>query len=639
MSRPFTLSALVLLAAQSAALCQERDEWQRITGDTAGFSHVVTEPVEQGGRKLWKTTNDLSMSINRFNTQIELNISATMLEDEAGVLVAMTQEMNTSASKSVTEVKVDGARAEVTRRISGPPQVQTIDWKKEWIGEYAKDRLVKAKLAAGASEFTYEQWLAEAGPAVATVKVLGRKTVDVPGGGSQELTQLRTSIDVQPGVVSDDYVDDKGETVMSVQKAMGMTIVAARATRAECLEAIKVKTPEIFAKISPVTNVRLPRPYHLDELVLSIKAADPDNPLPPLEDERQTITDKVSDREVVLRIRKLVPTQPFTLPLSNFTDAEKECLKPNLQVECDDPGIVALAKETVGGETDAWKAACKLERCAHDYITNKSMGSLFETAAGVFKSRSGDCTEHGVLLAALCRAVGIPSRVAVGLLYFRGIWGGHMWTEVSLGGKWYALDAVLGNGGVDAAHLRLAADSLANSQIERAFANVALGMTIKTNVLSYRHGDQRVVIGEDSADCSIEGDVYKHLLYGITLKAPEGYTFKPNRTIGLGEDEIVELDKPGAAAVEVSVTDVTSGFTLDEVKEMLNARGVSRVKATDRQIDGRPARVFRGKRNQQQEVVAAVIDDETLVLIGTKLGEGETDDALQAVLDAVDLDG
>src|SRR5262245_50972457 len=241
MSRPFTLSALVLMAAQSDALCQERDEWQRITGDTSGFSHVVTEradKLEENGRKLWKTTNDMSMTMNRFGQQIQLDISTTTIEDDLGALVSMSLETNTSASKAVTQVKIDGARAEVTRRISGPPIVQTIDWKKEWIGELARDRLIKSKLAEGATEFTYEQWLPDAGPAVATVHVLGKKKVEVPGAGEQELTQLRTTVDVQPGVISDDYLDAKGDTVMSVQKAMGMNMVAARSTRADCLEAI-----------------------------------------------------------------------------------------------------------------------------------------------------------------------------------------------------------------------------------------------------------------------------------------------------------------------------------------------------------------------------------------------------------------
>src|SRR5262249_26754837 len=128
------------------------------------------------------------------------------------------------------------------------------------------------------------------------------------------------------------------------------------------------------------------------------------------------------DRDVTLRVRRVVPTEAFTLPLANLTDEEKECLKPSVQIENDDPELVKLAQDAIGGETDAWKAAQKLERFVYGYITNKSMDKLFNTATEVMKSRSGDCTEHGVLLAGLCRAIGIPARVAVGFLYYQGIW-------------------------------------------------------------------------------------------------------------------------------------------------------------------------------------------------------------------------
>ena len=97
------------------------------------------------------------------------------------------------------------------------------------------------------------------------------------------------------------------------------------------------------------------------------------------------------------------------------------------------------------------------------------MGVAFATAAEVAKNLEGDCSEHGVLLAALCRAAGIPSRVVGGLVYAeelkvpgaeeRGAFGFHMWTEVWIG-EWVALDATLGQGFVDATHVALARSAM-----------------------------------------------------------------------------------------------------------------------------------------------------------------------------------
>jgi transglutaminase-like putative cysteine protease len=82
-------------------------------------------------------------------------------------------------------------------------------------------------------------------------------------------------------------------------------------------------------------------------------------------------------------------------------------------------------------------------------------------ASQVCRDLTGDCRQHGMLLAALCRAAGIPARTAVGLVYVddpgRGpILGFHMWTEVWIKGQWLMLDAVLGRGSVGAAHLKVA---------------------------------------------------------------------------------------------------------------------------------------------------------------------------------------
>ncbi len=87
-------------------------------------------------------------------------------------------------------------------------------------------------------------------------------------------------------------------------------------------------------------------------------------------------------------------------------------------------------------------------RCSRDF------NDAFSTAADVARARKGDCKEHAIYLAALARARGIPARVAIGMVYLNGAFGGHMWTEVYIDGRWIPLDATLGSGGIGAAHLK-----------------------------------------------------------------------------------------------------------------------------------------------------------------------------------------
>jgi transglutaminase-like putative cysteine protease len=57
----------------------------------------------------------------------------------------------------------------------------------------------------------------------------------------------------------------------------------------------------------------------------------------------------------------------------------------------------------------------------------------------------------------MCRAVGVPSRTAIGLVHVPAerAMGYHMWMEVWVNGKWYALDPTLGQGRVGAAHIKI----------------------------------------------------------------------------------------------------------------------------------------------------------------------------------------
>jgi transglutaminase-like putative cysteine protease len=111
-----------------------------------------------------------------------------------------------------------------------------------------------------------------------------------------------------------------------------------------------------------------------------------------------------------------------------------------------------------------------LRRHVHRSLRTKDLNSILATAGEVATTRSGDCTEHAVVLAALLRAREIPSRVVTGLVYvehFAGeddVWSYHMWTQGWLegpaGGRWVDLDATLDARPMDAAHVALGVSAL-----------------------------------------------------------------------------------------------------------------------------------------------------------------------------------
>ncbi len=131
-----------------------------------------------------------------------------------------------------------------------------------------------------------------------------------------------------------------------------------------------------------------------------------------------------------------------------------------------------MRKQAAGAETDPWKVAVALEQYVHR-VMRVDFVDAFSTAADVARARKGDCKEHAIYLAALARARGIPARVAIGMVYLNGAFGGHMWTEVYIDGRWIPLDATLGGGGVGAAHLKQGQSTLEGVSAYIAFLPAA----------------------------------------------------------------------------------------------------------------------------------------------------------------------
>ena len=132
---------------------------------------------------------------------------------------------------------------------------------------------------------------------------------------------------------------------------------------------------------------------------------------------------------------------------------------------------MAQAKEAAGDETDPWKVAVALEAYVHRAVTMKDFSQALATASEVARNREGDCKGHAVYLAALARARKIPARVAVGLVYMpqSQTFGGHMWTEVYVAGRWIGLDGTLAKGGIGGGHLQLTHSPLAGAAAYNVF--------------------------------------------------------------------------------------------------------------------------------------------------------------------------
>jgi transglutaminase-like putative cysteine protease len=142
----------------------------------------------------------------------------------------------------------------------------------------------------------------------------------------------------------------------------------------------------------------------------------------------------------------------------------RETLESEPLIQSDDPLIQAEARRAVGRwARNPKEAAARLTNRVNRMLS-KSVTFSIPSALQVLESRQGDCNEHTVLYVAMARALGLPARTAVGLVYLDGSFFYHAWPEVWLG-EWVAVDPTFGQYPADAAHIRFVVGGLAQ-QVE-----------------------------------------------------------------------------------------------------------------------------------------------------------------------------
>lgn len=161
----------------------------------------------------------------------------------------------------------------------------------------------------------------------------------------------------------------------------------------------------------------------------------------------------------VLEIR-----DPQTLTPGPADPDASRYLQPEPLIESDDPAIRAEAERAVRGTLGSRARVERLTRYVNGLLDKKPTISL-PSAREVLRTKVGDCNEHTALYVAMARAIGIPARIAVGLVYVRGAFYYHAWPEAyvsddSKRGLWLPVDPTLNEFPADATHIRLARGGL-----------------------------------------------------------------------------------------------------------------------------------------------------------------------------------
>ncbi|HMQ21224.1 MAG TPA: transglutaminase-like domain-containing protein, partial [Planctomycetota bacterium] len=195
-----------------------------------------------------------------------------------------------------------------------------------------------------------------------------------------------------------------------------------------------------------VLTFRVDKPIGLLDRVqkLSVKLEWKDPPLAELqlEDARQRlVSHSHTNGQHVALVEVSQPAEKahseVILPVTDPTFAAY--LAETIYVKPRHPAILAAARAALAGETKAEAAVNLLSKWVHDHIEGQLVAGTL-SGPEVLTAKRGKCTEYATLFASLARAVGIPTRMALGERLMGESWMGHMWNEAWVG-RWVTVDA------------------------------------------------------------------------------------------------------------------------------------------------------------------------------------------------------
>jgi len=381
-------------------------------------------------------------------------------EDEAGRLISFEHKMTQGPLRQVSEGRVTDGKLTVTQGTART--TRTID-APGGLCNWAQRRLRMEKGYAAGTQYAFDAFVPEFPDRTIgiAVKVGAKEPVEV-FDVTKWLHRLDTEMSIMPGVPSSEWVDEGGTTWLTrTTLGPGMTIETRKVGKEFALSPDDPADLLAASFVQPDRPISRPRALRKLQMMMrpvageASRLAVPEGPFQQVE---------ARDGGLLLTMHQAVGRTKLSYALPYAGEEHAALLQANKWLEIDEPIIREMAAKAVGSETDALRAARRIEKYVRGAIRDKGLGLGMATAAETARQRAGDCTEHAVLAAALARASGMPSRVVGGLVYAEalpGLEGGgfgyHMWTEVWVG-EWLPLDAALGEH--DATHVAIARDDL-----------------------------------------------------------------------------------------------------------------------------------------------------------------------------------
>jgi len=441
-----------------------------LQGVHAGYVHTYVQEFEKESQKVYRATMELRLTVQRSGEVIQLAMETGTYETKEGKVVGtfLNHFLGKSKTLEITGI-VDGNLLRLT--LDKTKNLKPAPWNPEVVGLARQQRLFQEKDIKPNEDFAFLSFEPSVNLVVKnSVTVRDFEEVELFGSKQKrKLLRAESRPEKIQNVQLPTLVWWLGDDLMPLRAEAEIPpfgkVVLYRTTKAMALSQGSVaKLMDIGTNQYVKLARRINNPYETTEALYRITIRDEEDPLGVFaHDDRQQLK-KVQAKTIELRVTSESEKK------GDDKEPSPEYTQNSYFIACDDSRVKTLAQKAVGTETDPWKKALLIEKWVNLHMKVTSDEAL-APADHVARTLRGDCTEFAMLTAAMCRAAGIPSRTAVGLIYADvrtgPVFAFHMWTEVSVktpqhkDGRagWVPLDATLGKGKVGATHLKIADQS------------------------------------------------------------------------------------------------------------------------------------------------------------------------------------
>ncbi len=467
----------ILLVTSASVAARAQDSWDAIYlgGAKIGHVHTWVEKVSDRGRDYQRVRLDLEMRLKRGDDESVSKLMYGTIETLDGEVLRL--DTRTQAGET-QDIRVHGdvinRKMALTIEGTGRAERRVIPWGPEVRGPYGPEQSMARQPMKEHEKRPLKIYIPELNKVCDVI--LEARTIEptVMGDGSKRpllRVDQKTLVDGRhrPEYDARVFVDPEGQVLKSEQDVMG-GIVYYRTSREAAL------APAGPIKVDMITDwiVKVPRkianPDQTRHVRYRVTLKDSEGAQVFPADPRQSVQAQGGDA-TVLEVRSLGPLDGEAVT----AEVDAQYIKPNAIVTSDDIRVRSLATRVTRGLVDPWQKVIAINRWVHQNVKDKNFKIAFAAASEVARNLSGDCTEHSVLAAAMCRAVGVPARVVVGLIYVEQHdgFGFHMWDEVFVNNRWVAIDPSWDQTTVDAVHIKLSDTSLDGVAPFEAFLPVA----------------------------------------------------------------------------------------------------------------------------------------------------------------------